>query len=140
MPTKVPELAQYALQAFGKALQIVPRVLAENAGYKAATTVANLQAARAAHNDEENGICNTGNEIDKEDAESKAGALNTPLMINLPSWLISIVSVLAVDTIEYYRGRICLYRGRITHRHHPPCHPHLVPTWHSIQPATFALY
>eukprot|EP00977_Amphora_coffeiformis_P022552 scaffold11046_cov183-Amphora_coffeaeformis.AAC.4 len=64
---QVPGLAQYALQAFAKALQIVPRVLAENAGYKAATAVANLQAAHAAHSSE-NGVCEAGIDIDKEDA------------------------------------------------------------------------
>ena len=64
---QVPGLAQYALQAFAKALQIVPRVLAENAGYKAATAVANLQAAHAAHS-AENGVCEAGIDIDKEDA------------------------------------------------------------------------
>ena len=64
---QVPGLAQYALQAFAKALQIVPRVLAENAGYKGATAVANLQAAHAAHSSE-NGVCEAGIDIDKEDA------------------------------------------------------------------------
>lgn len=67
---QVPGLAQYALQAFGKALQIMPRVLAENAGYKAATAVANLQAAHAAHGD---GICDAGIEIDKEGVASTTG-------------------------------------------------------------------
>ena len=69
---QVPGLAQYALQAFGKALQIVPRVLAENAGYKAATVVANLQAAHAGH-DAASGICDAGIDIDKEDAPGTSG-------------------------------------------------------------------
>lgn len=60
-----PGLEQYALQAFGKALQIVPRVLAENAGYKAATAVANLQAAHAVDGET---VCDAGIDIDKEDA------------------------------------------------------------------------
>ena len=68
---QVPGLAQYALTAFAKALQIVPRVLAENAGYKAATTVANLQAAHAGHLASGDAtVCEAGIDIDKEDAAS----------------------------------------------------------------------
>jgi T-complex protein 1 subunit theta len=61
---QVPGLAQYAMAAFGKALQIVPRVLAENAGWKAATVVANLQAAHA--QSDKDTLCDAGIEIDKD--------------------------------------------------------------------------
>jgi T-complex protein 1 subunit theta len=67
---RVPGLAQYAYQAMGKALQIVPRVLAENAGYSAAPTVAHLQAAHAAAaaaTGTSTTICDMGIDIDKED-------------------------------------------------------------------------
>jgi T-complex protein 1 subunit theta len=44
---KVPGLEQYALAAFGKALEVIPRTLAENAGWDATRVVADLQAAHA---------------------------------------------------------------------------------------------
>lgn len=44
---KVSGLEQYAIEAFGKALQVIPRTLAENAGWDAARVVADMQAAHS---------------------------------------------------------------------------------------------
>jgi T-complex protein 1 subunit theta len=46
---QVPGLEQYALAAFGKALEVVPRTLAENAGWNATRVLADLKAAHAAN-------------------------------------------------------------------------------------------
>lgn len=40
------DLDQYAIEAFGQAFEIIPRTLAENAGYKAEEVIANLYAAK----------------------------------------------------------------------------------------------
>lgn len=63
---KVPGLEQYAIAAFGKALDVIPRTLAENAGWDASCVVADLQAAHAGAAD--TGICDVGVDID-HDAE-----------------------------------------------------------------------
>ncbi|KAL7578303.1 hypothetical protein ACA910_012714 [Epithemia clementina (nom. ined.)] len=67
---KVPGLQQYAMQAFAQALWVVPRTLAENAGHKAAPTLAFLQAAHStsitAPPDSSVSICDLGIDIDEE--------------------------------------------------------------------------
>jgi T-complex protein 1 subunit theta len=45
---QTPGLEQYALEAFAQALLVVPRTLAENAGWETTRVVADLQAAHAA--------------------------------------------------------------------------------------------
>jgi T-complex protein 1 subunit theta len=45
---KTPGLSQYALAAFGKALEIIPHTLAENAGSDPTQILANMQAAHTA--------------------------------------------------------------------------------------------
>jgi len=54
-------LEQYALTAFAKALEIVPRTLAENAGHDAVQVLADLQAAHASCQDS---ICDAGVDIE----------------------------------------------------------------------------
>jgi T-complex protein 1 subunit theta len=46
--SKTPGLSQYAIAAFGKALEIIPHTLAENAGSDPTQVLANLQAAHTA--------------------------------------------------------------------------------------------
>ena len=67
---QVPGLEQYALGALAKALQVIPRTLAENAGWDAARVVANLQAAHATHatSEAKDTICDIGVDVDREDA------------------------------------------------------------------------
>jgi T-complex protein 1 subunit theta len=71
---QVPGLEQYALAAFGKALEVVPRTLAENAGWNATRVLADLQAAHAAAATGE--ICAMGVDIEREgmDDDAVAGA------------------------------------------------------------------
>jgi T-complex protein 1 subunit theta len=67
---KVPGLEQYALTAFGKALQVVPRTLAENAGWNSTRVLADLQAAHAASPDGE--ICSMGVDIERDGMDDDA--------------------------------------------------------------------
>lgn len=59
---RTPGLEQYALEAFGKALEIVPRTLAENAGSDATLVLADMQAAHASAAD--GVICDVGVDIE----------------------------------------------------------------------------
>lgn len=65
----VPGLEQYAIRAFAKALEVVPRTLAVNAGWDA-TVVANLQATHAAHDGSNGNICDSGVDLEKEQITS----------------------------------------------------------------------
>jgi T-complex protein 1 subunit theta len=65
-------LEQYALTAFGKALQVVPRTLAENAGWNSTRVLADLQAAHAASPDGE--ICSMGVDIERDGMDDDAVA------------------------------------------------------------------
>ena len=70
---KVPGLEQYALSAFGKALQVIPRQLADNAGWDANRVLADLQAAHAKHHDNSDKTpCDVGVDIDLPDSGSTA--------------------------------------------------------------------
>lgn len=62
---KYPGLEQYAIRAFAKALEVVPRTLAANAGWDA-KVVANLQAAHAANPSTEGNVCDMGINIESE--------------------------------------------------------------------------
>jgi T-complex protein 1 subunit theta len=68
---QVPGLEQYGLAAFGKALQFVPRTLAENAGWDATRVVADLQSAHAAASKSAGGngtiACDLGVDIERQD-------------------------------------------------------------------------
>jgi T-complex protein 1 subunit theta len=73
---KYPGLEQYAIRAFAKSLQVVPRTLAVNAGWDA-KVVANLQATHAANpsfnsNNSESSatICDVGVDIENEQVTS----------------------------------------------------------------------
>ena len=72
---KVPGLQQYAMQAFAQALWVVPRTLAENAGHKAATTLAHLQAAHTngTNDSEDKDICDIGIDIEEESTNGICG-------------------------------------------------------------------
>jgi T-complex protein 1 subunit theta len=78
---QVPGLEQYAYHAFGKALEVIPRTLAENAGWNATQVLADLQAAHAtARNRHE--ICDLGVDIEWIDAsvdEEEDDATSTSL-------------------------------------------------------------
>jgi len=69
-----PGLEQYAIHAFAKALQVIPRTLAENSGWDATRAVADLQAAHSVVADASGSICDTGIDIERERA---AGASTT---------------------------------------------------------------
>jgi T-complex protein 1 subunit theta len=60
---KTPGLSQYALAAFGKALEIIPHTLAENAGSDPTQVLANMQAAHSMHMKSNNTICDVGVDI-----------------------------------------------------------------------------
>ncbi|GAX09235.1 T-complex protein 1 subunit theta [Fistulifera solaris] len=60
---KVPGLEQYALAAFGKALEVIPRTLAENAGWDSTRVLADLQSSHASVT--EGTICDVGVDIDR---------------------------------------------------------------------------
>jgi T-complex protein 1 subunit theta len=60
---KTPGLSQYALAAFGKALEIIPHTLAENAGSDPTQVLANMQAAHSMHMKSNDTICDIGVDI-----------------------------------------------------------------------------
>jgi len=70
---KVPGLEQYALAAFGKALQVIPRTLAENAGWDATRVLADLQAAHAGTDD----LCDVGVDIERDGSSDSAGGITS---------------------------------------------------------------
>jgi T-complex protein 1 subunit theta len=59
---QVPGLEQYAITAFGKALEVIPRTLADNAGWDATRVLADMQAAHASN--PEGSLCDVGVDID----------------------------------------------------------------------------
>jgi T-complex protein 1 subunit theta len=71
---KIPGLEQYAVAAFGKALQVIPRTLAENAGWDATRVLADLQAAHASH---AGGTCDSGIDIDKAVTSGSVGGVTS---------------------------------------------------------------
>lgn len=102
---KVPGLEQYALAAFGKALEVVPRTLAENAGWNATRVLADLQAAHAAKpctTGAGGDICRTGVNIERDgmddDAVTGAGTadMETLGVVDLLATKLSAIK-LAVD-------------------------------------------
>jgi T-complex protein 1 subunit theta len=58
----IPGLEQYAIAAFGRALEVIPRTLAENAGWDSTRILADMQAAHAST--ASNTICDIGVDID----------------------------------------------------------------------------
>jgi T-complex protein 1 subunit theta len=63
--TSIPGLEQYAINAFGKALEVIPRTLAENAGYDSTRILADLQAAHSSSSTTTtNEACDSGVDID----------------------------------------------------------------------------
>jgi T-complex protein 1 subunit theta len=71
---KVPGLEQYAIAAFGKALQIIPRTLAENAGWDSTRVLADLQATHASSTE---GICDAGVDIERDACETSGGGVTS---------------------------------------------------------------
>ncbi|GKY99404.1 hypothetical protein MPSEU_000895100 [Mayamaea pseudoterrestris] len=69
---KIAGLDQYAVAAFGKSLQIIPRTLSENAGWDATCILADLQAAHANNMD---GACDAGVDIDKAVSSGTTGGV-----------------------------------------------------------------
>jgi T-complex protein 1 subunit theta len=74
---QVPGLEQYGLAAFGKALQVIPRTLAENAGWDATRVLADLQAAHATAAKSTNGsaVCDVGVDIERQEGAEAPGAM-----------------------------------------------------------------
>lgn len=64
-----PGLEQYSIRAFAKALEVVPRTLAVNAGWDA-KVVADLQAAHASNPISAGNICDMGIDIENEQIAS----------------------------------------------------------------------
>jgi T-complex protein 1 subunit theta len=102
---QVPGLEQYALAAFGKALEVVPRTLAENAGWNATRVLADLQAAHAAKPCTAGAgseICATGVNIERDgmddDGQQGAGTadMQTVGVVDLLATKLSAIK-LAVD-------------------------------------------
>jgi T-complex protein 1 subunit theta len=102
----VPGLDQYAVLKFAEALEVVPKVLAENAGHSHVDAITALYAAH------QKGSKNTGVEVDSGDARKEEGkvltcdAVSKGLMDHMESkrWAIrftvdAILTVLQVDQI-----------------------------------------
>lgn len=68
---QVPGLEQYGIAAFGKALQSVPRTLAENAGWDATQVLANLQALHVTALQSKT-ICDAGVDIERPSTVNSA--------------------------------------------------------------------
>ena len=72
---KVPGLEQYSMEAFAKALQVIPRTLAENAGWDTTRVLADLQAAHATSQNEALAsgkaiaVCDSGIDIERDDSD-----------------------------------------------------------------------
>jgi len=62
---KYPGLEQYAIRAFAKALEVVPKTLASNAGWDS-EVLANLKAAHAANPSTAGNVCDMGIDIENE--------------------------------------------------------------------------
>lgn len=71
---KVPGLEQYALAAFGKALEVIPRTLAENAGWDSTRVLADLQSAHASVS--EGTICDIGIDIERLGDNETSGTVS----------------------------------------------------------------
>ena len=71
--TTLPGLEQYAVQKFATALEVFPRVLAENSGHRATEVVASLYAAHAA------GSCTVGVDIESEKSSAATFDVSTKL-------------------------------------------------------------
>lgn len=93
--TKTASLEQYALVAFAKALEIIPRTLAENAGHDAVQVLADLSAAHASGKDDM--ICDVGVDIDL-DSGSGISTMKDKGVIDLVSTKLSALR-LAVDAV-----------------------------------------
>jgi T-complex protein 1 subunit theta len=78
---RTPGMEQYALHAFAKALQVVPRTLAENAGLDAVQVLADLQSAHASFAptaDEQ--VCDVGVDIEALSSTQKSSSGGTASM------------------------------------------------------------
>ena len=72
-----PGLDQYAIRAFGKALEVVPRTLAENAGLDQGVVIAALGAAHAS------GKASAGVDIDTMGVEGATGVSEETSVLDL---------------------------------------------------------
>ena len=68
-----PGLEQYSINKFAEALEIIPRVLAENSGVKPKEVISKLYAAHSEGNK------NMGFDIDGESGEIKVRQFNTTI-------------------------------------------------------------
>lgn len=96
---QTPGLEQYALAAFGQALTVIPRMLAENAGLDATRVVADLRAVHASH--AEGSICDMGVDIELEDETKKSGftSMEEAAVVDLYATKLSALR-LAVDAVS----------------------------------------
>mmetsp|Transcript_35482 Transcript_35482/g.74857 ORF Transcript_35482/g.74857 Transcript_35482/m.74857 type:complete len:549 (-) Transcript_35482:124-1770(-) len=85
-----PGLDQYAIRAFGKALEVVPRTLAENAGLDQGVVIAALGAAHAS------GKCSAGVDIDAMGVDGASGVSDETGVLDLYSTKASALK-LAID-------------------------------------------
>eukprot|EP00581_Thalassiosira_minuscula_P012229 CAMPEP_0183717258 /NCGR_PEP_ID=MMETSP0737-20130205/10917_1 /TAXON_ID=385413 /ORGANISM="Thalassiosira miniscula, Strain CCMP1093" /LENGTH=548 /DNA_ID=CAMNT_0025946667 /DNA_START=54 /DNA_END=1700 /DNA_ORIENTATION=- len=86
-----PGLDQYAIRAFGKALEVVPRTLAENAGLDQGVVIAALGAAHAS------GKCSAGVDIDAMGVDGASGVSDETGVLDLYSTKASALK-LAIDS------------------------------------------
>lgn len=76
-------LEQYSVAAFGKALEVIPRTLAENAGWDSTKVLADMQAAHASNssrsdNNSATTICDVGVDVDGLFGSSTLGNNTVP--------------------------------------------------------------
>jgi len=96
--SKTASLEQYALTAFAKALEIIPRTLAENAGHDAVRVLADLNAAHAAFKQDTGGavVCDVG--VDIELGGAGIGSMKEKKVVDLVATKLSALR-LAVDAV-----------------------------------------
>ena len=72
---RVPGMEQYAISAFAKAMEIVPRTLAENAGWDPTRILADLQAAHVESKPDQ--ICDIGVQVEREGNLNEKGGITS---------------------------------------------------------------
>lgn len=97
---KTPGLEQYALQAFGKALEVIPRTLAENAGSDSTQVLADMQAAHASTAD--GVVCDIGVDIERVNgtASMKEKAVVDLLATKLSALNLAVDAVITILKID----------------------------------------
>lgn len=97
---KHPGLEQYSIRAFARALEVVPKTLAVNAGWDQ-TVVADLQATHASNPSVGGNICDIGVDIEQEGVKSmKEGQVVDLLGTKLSAMKLAVDAALTVLKID----------------------------------------